>query len=216
MVKRQKLATSQENLNKDDDIMDKLSTIMKRMTTIELQLTNQRTNTSADITSTFNQILDRLDKIEATIGNKQPNVVDADEKERLRSCVIMGLNESSGTTARIRHNDDSKAVEAILDELDLDCDAVYSYRLGKPEEGKRRLLKVVLPTKNHQRQLIMAAKNLKSSANFNKVFIRPSLTKIQQEEDFLLRKEVRELNLAAGFKKFTIKRGKIFDVTNRF
>jgi hypothetical protein len=58
------------------------------------------------------------------------------------------------------------------------------------EGPKPRLLKVVLPAVKFQRILLSKGKQLKTMEEFKTVFIRPSLTGAQREEETKLRDEM--------------------------
>lgn len=120
--------------------------------------------------------------------------ITAEEKERRRSVVVSGLPESDAHSARGKFIDDTNTVSQLLDAIDVECDAVQTYRLGKPIAGRARLVKIVFPTSYFQSDCLKKAKNLKSSNNFKRVFIRPSMTREQREADYLLRQRLRAAN----------------------
>jgi hypothetical protein len=160
-----------------------------------------------DRLSNHRQIDDEDDRVTVVdVGNKF-NMVDAAKEEmRLRSVVIVGVPESDGS-ASDKTRADFAAVEGIFDAVGLEATPVTMFRMGRLDqvnkvrgtqrgnsrgrEGpKPRLLKVVLPAVKFQRILLSKGKQLKTMEEFKTVFIRPSLTGAQREEETKLRDEM--------------------------
>jgi hypothetical protein len=150
----------------------------------------------------INSLTSRLQQLEETQPDNSskgqqnfplPDNIDAEEKERLRSVVISGIEEahpSATSSARRAHN--KKAINDILDQLDIDSEPVCVYRMGVPDPKRPRLLKAVLPSSTIQRQLLRNSRKLASFPAHKNTFIRPSLTKQQRDNEYNLRKEMRE------------------------
>ena len=136
----------------------------------------------------------------------------AEEKERKRSVVVAGLKESEGAPSS-RAESDKKQITNLLDEIDVEGTIVSCYRLGQKKEGRHRLLKVVLATTSQQRNLISNARKLKTSTQFPRTFVRPSLTPDQQQREFQLRQELR--GLRKDGKKALITGGRPGDKTRK-
>lgn len=96
---------------------------------------------------------------------------DPDHK---RSLVIRGVPESCFSSAFDRINHDFDCVYSILDFLDVECFPKTVYRMGRPNDNRPRLLKVVLPTSRFQR-LVLKRKSKLRSFSHKGVYIRPSL-----------------------------------------
>ena len=64
-------------------------------------------------------------------------------------------------------------------------------RLGKPNKEKPRLLRASLPDPSKRQEVLRRAKLLKNST-FKNVFIQPDLTRMQQEIEPSLRKELKD------------------------
>lgn len=105
-----------------------------------------------------------------------------DEKERLRSVVISGITESIDSRSTERAIHDFNSVRNVLDHLNVECVPQLTYRLGKPQEGRPRLLKVVLPNTFYQSLVLRRASWLRSFS-CRGVYIRPSLTKEERERN---------------------------------
>lgn len=110
------------------------------------------------------------------------NLSAVDEKERLRSVVISGITESIDSRSTERAIHDFNSVRNVLDHLNVECVPQLTYRLGKPQEGRPRLLKVVLPNTFYQSLVLRRASWLRSFS-CRGVYIRPSLTKEERERN---------------------------------
>ena len=136
----------------------------------------------------------------SSLPDKGPSPTDSsEERDRLRSVVIEGLKESNEPKASSRLAADQKVVGEMLDLANLECRPLAVYRMGQVREaasGKPqhpRPLKVLLPASAFQRTLLRHARSIRlAEARFNSVWIRPSLTKEQREQEFKLREDVRE------------------------
>lgn len=115
----------------------------------------------------------------------------AETKERARSIVIAGITELAGKPSERRQADGDQLVK-LFDELDVEAEVVATYRMGVRESGKKRLIKVVLGNSGQQRAILAAARKLKNSVEFKGVFLRPSMTKEERDEDYALRRELAE------------------------
>jgi len=119
----------------------------------------------------------------------------AEFKERKRSIVIMGLPEASGKPSD-RQRADKSQLAHLFDELDVEAEVVATYRMGVKKDGGPRLTKVVLAASQQQKTVLVAAKKLKASTSFKGVFVRPSMTPAERDEDYRLRQQLRELRQA--------------------
>lgn len=118
----------------------------------------------------------------------------AEEMERRRSVVVCGLPEAEGSPSARREGTRKASVE-LLNALNIDSEIISTYRLGRPptgENNKPRLLKIVFPNSNAQKEMLRKARGLRGQDQYNGVYIRPSLTPAQLNAEYLLRKELRE------------------------
>ena len=115
-----------------------------------------------------------------------PRVDDYEAIERRRSLVIVGMAESNEQKPSAHQNSDLKAVQSLMDELDVEAKPVTVYRMGPRENDdgtkRTRLLKVVMPASVHARLALKNSKNLKNVDGYKKVFVRPSLTREERVE----------------------------------
>jgi chromosome segregation ATPase len=105
------------------EILNKLKSIEQRLTKIEGGMGE----------SVLKEINKKLDSIDNRLGNAEQC---ADEKERARSLVLIGIDESLEQKPSARVKADEKAVENILDELGVEARATV-YRLGKPNPTRK-------------------------------------------------------------------------------
>lgn len=144
---------------------------------------------------------DRVKHLEDQLSSR--NQENPEEKDRLRAVVISGLNETGAKPTERRAND-INSVNQLIDELNVDATPVQVFRMGRPSmassEGangnlllkkRPRLLKVIFQTTGQQREMVKSARQIKDSAIFKGVFIRPSLTAEQRKIEFELREELK-------------------------
>jgi hypothetical protein len=142
----------------------------------------------------------------------------AETKERSRSIVISGLSESTKPTATAKHKDDVDRVETVLDLLGVEASPQMVYRLGKPDparSGRHRSLKVVLPASTFQRFALRQwgvkggnkRPEVRRVQGFERLFIRPSLSKQQLQEEYEERvKKRNEGGVNSGKSNITIRK----------
>jgi hypothetical protein len=156
-------------------------------------------------------------------------IESAEEKERKRSIVVIGLPENNSTDSIERADADSTSVVDMLRSLNIQTRPDKVYRMGRPPTHSNapnngpshsnstnkgpRLLKVVLPSSQLQRQTLSSLKSrrpdLRKIPGFQRAIVRPSLSPDELIKDRELRarlKTVRDKN--PGTKLF-IRNGQI-------
>uniref|UniRef100_A0A7I4Z5H6 PRE_C2HC domain-containing protein n=1 Tax=Haemonchus contortus TaxID=6289 RepID=A0A7I4Z5H6_HAECO len=98
------------------------------------------------------------------------------EYERRKSVIIAGVAERPDSNLMIRLQHDTHCVSMILEFLGIECSPLSIYRLGNINKRSPRLLKVVLPARKFQVQLLRNASLLRFF-HIKGVFIKASLTK---------------------------------------
>lgn len=114
----------------------------------------------------------------AEVPEKSP--LSYEEVERLRSVIIGGVPELKSSNTRERVSYDFQSSCNVLDFLGVECNPVSVYRLGRPDQGHNRLLKVVLPARVFQRLAVIRAPRLRFFPG-GSVFLRKSLTPEQRK-----------------------------------
>jgi hypothetical protein len=121
-----------------------------------------------------------LDKLKADDAAKS-----AEEIERRRSLVLIGLPEQNDESPQARAKMDEVLVEGVLDQLGVEARPVASYRLGRPRinpatNGGPRLIKVVLPASVFQHIALgnwgRRRDTIRKMPGFGRLIVRPSLT----------------------------------------
>jgi len=136
-----------------------------------------------------------LHKIESSASLPAVQVQSsAEEMERRRSVVVSGIPESKAATASQRVAEDAKTVVKLLDDLEVEASTSSIYRLGAADalHGKPRLLKIVFSASAQQKLLLQEARGLKNKKNWERVYIRPSLTPEQRTNEKKLWMELKK------------------------
>lgn len=137
----------------------------------------------------INKLRQLVADVAADLRPSRPAEDPAEAKERARAIVVVGLPETEGKPSVRQAGDKAKLID-LFDELDTEATIVATYRMGVKNDGKPRLTKVILGTSGQQHGVIGAAKKLKNTVKFKGVFLRPSMTKEERDEDAKLRKEL--------------------------
>ena len=147
-----------------------LNALVEQLSTLSLAFENvtaERDRLAAE----NEELRERLQRMESA-NNRTPRTPlpatsshdpDCHETERLRSVVIEGVPECRSPYMRDRLRYDYDSALNVLDYLGVECHPTSVYRLGKPGiRSNRRLLKVVLPSRTHQRIAVSRASRLHS------------------------------------------------------
>jgi hypothetical protein len=96
--------------------------------------------------------------------------------------VVFSLTESTSSSATGRAAEDREKVLEIMDVLEVECLPTAVYRMGNSislsndQTPRPRLLKIELPTKKLAAAFQKNRGKLKSHPNFNKIYVRGSLS----------------------------------------
>ena len=135
-------------------------------------------------------------------------------KRRKNQLLIMNLKESR-TNA-----EDLNKIKELFNILKLDKEVIINetVRLGeKRRDNKPRFVRVTLQDLEIRRKILAKATTLReipSGSDFYQVYIKPNLTKQQNEQSKNLQEELRARRLANPELKLKISKGKIVNVTN--
>lgn len=140
--------------------------------------------------------LDKLEQRVESIGTQEgsgtiePTIKELGEREkRASNIIVFGFPETNGCSLDERNTEERKEVAALLNSVDdrIQADEVRIYRLGKPQDGKVRPIKVVFKDRETAVQVLKQKKKLDSSRG---IYIKSDLTVIQRN---YLRNLVSEL-----------------------
>lgn len=125
--------------------------------------------------------------------------------KRRNNLVFMGIMEDDKEREKV-----AKIVELLVQEVEVKYKIIG--RVGREGttgvEGKKiRPLRICVEDVGHRRLLLSRGKNLKST-EYNKVYIVPDLTRLQQGEDKQLRDKLKEIR-ESGKANARIIRGEI-------
>ena len=143
-------------------------------------------------------------------------VDETSESDRRKlNLIVVGLQESNSDLNEFINLANQTMQEQQMDgELSRnDFEVECTERMGKSmQPGKPRLLKIKLKKPNIRRMILTMRIKTDAKERDNNIYIRPDLTKSQQELDKKLRADL----LIAGKDRYKIKRGKIVprDTTN--
>ena len=135
---------------------------------------------------------------------------EMEERDRRKTNLILsGLPERSDGSVEERKKWDAEKVKSLFNSLSgLHHGTLAStFRIGKINSGKPRLLRVVCRDVDTKRALLQKAKDLRNMSDYKHVFINPDLTPVQQKADKLLREELKRRR--ASGEDVIIRRGKI-------
>jgi hypothetical protein len=165
--------------------------------------------------SLINEILADFNDLGAVFRNLV-DMESPEEKERKRSLVIIGLPEPEDNGSVQRAKTDVKSVESMLDSLNIQAVPSQVYRMGKPNDDKKRprLVKVVLPSSKIQHMTLGALKTrrfeLQKIEGFQKAIVRPSLSPEELVKDRELRARLKKMREENPTVKIFIKKGDIY------
>jgi hypothetical protein len=175
-----------------------------------------------------NLLAKQLNAARTVPASSPSSELSANELERQRSIVISGIPEAlSNSISTARDAYEKNAVFALIDRCKPPPAAqpsdpqqppprqqpppevcvVAAYRMGQPSRDRPRLLKVVFATRSMQRSVLSAARHLRSDQQYQDVYVRPSLTKQQRDDEYKLRVECRKLREQG--KQCSIRNGEI-------
>jgi len=201
-------SSNNENSNSPYFLIDsQVSLVKATLTTINTlipTLTTEQTPILLNFIKTLTEQFDLLSKSIDSLKEKQQekpygyfsgaknlNTISAEELERERSIVVTGLKESTKKLPSEKMADDSVAITSLLDSVGVECAPRFFYRMGRqsnpPNNGHARLLKIVLPSRKFQRELLKKWKTT-GKKSFPQINMRESMTPEQLQR----RKELIE------------------------
>ena len=124
---------------------------------------------------------------------------------RCQNIIIRGLEEPSTGTEIERKTEDENKLHNLLQHLQVQNVQVKDIRrIGKSRVSSPRLLKLTINDDGKRLELIKKSSSLRNSSLYSGIFVNFDLTPLQQNEQRLLREELRQGRLSV-----IIRRGKV-------
>lgn len=173
------------------DFIDQLQNIDASAYSIIQSTADPRTKSCLEmlmaLTKTAGFLLKHIPSNLQTISNelqKLPSIISdgVEDEKRQRSIVISNLPESEFSSPTGRARADNQAVCELLDVLKCECLPTETFRMGKIQGQRSRLLKVVLPSRSAARDALANRGNLKLLTQYQHIQIRESLKPDQLRE----------------------------------
>lgn len=131
-----------------------------------------------------------------------------DRKLRESNLIIAGIEEEKEGTVDERIVKDKDKVKKVLSFLSVEEGSFTNViRIGKPTNGKPRLLRVKMRNVELKKRTLVSSKKLRTSESYRQVYINPDYTKNEQEIQKKLRENLKKLR--ANGEDVIIFRGKI-------
>uniref|UniRef100_W6NMH4 Uncharacterized protein n=1 Tax=Haemonchus contortus TaxID=6289 RepID=W6NMH4_HAECO len=147
--------------------------------------------------------------IDAMITKLPQTITEAVQAKKERSLVLFGIPESNPSKPpSVKQQEVENSVSEILDCLRVECRPVEVYRMGKPNDARPRLVKVMLPSRSHWITALTKSHCLRS-AGFSNVYVRKSMTAAERKHEFELREECRARNKQLSKRIWVVYRGEI-------
>lgn len=161
-----------------------LETFLRQMIKEFGDLKTELADTKAELDRTKRENQEYREKLDSIVSNSNNNSsIDPhalhETVEMSRAIVIGNVPESPSEHPVARAEHDLHSVKSIVNSLGVEVNPISVYRMGNI--GSRpRLLKVILPTRKHQRMLVARAPWLRNSP-FRGTWLRQSLPKEERD-----------------------------------
>ena len=173
------------------DILDTLMTEVDKQTSLVKELVKK----VEDLNGRNAQLEKRCLKLEDDMKTVATSIFEElDERgRRKRNLIISGIPESTEGTAKERKEADREKVKSILYKLSLEEGDIVArqHRIGRVNEGRNRLLKIVCHGEESKLAVLRRSKVLRDSAKFQNIYINADLTSMQRNERKRLRDEFK-------------------------
>lgn len=162
--------------------------------------------------SEISRIDSKVDRLEDSIDSKIHEAIEDYRERESRKCnvIVHNVPESSKQDGKERMDEDKEKIKTMMkDGMTIEDVTINSIvRLGKREEGKTRLLKVVVDSVKCKRALLLKAKKLRETDTWKKVFITPDYSPKERQINKELRDQLKK-RMEDGEEGLVIRRGKI-------
>ena len=122
-----------------------------------------------------------IKKIMKEVRNDE-KIEDDEMERRMKNFVIHGTDEIGGDADEVQKNDD-QYIKSILRKIGVKNDLENVTRLGKPNEQKKRTIKVVMKSSNDKDRVLSNLRKLKGTEEeFGKISVTSDYTKSERDQ----------------------------------
>ena len=152
--------------------------------------------------------------LSATPPNDVPSIAKVvddffDKDKRKKNIILHNLPEPRAGTLEQRSQEDiNQFLEMVKETFRLRVSVAKSFRVGKANPDKPRLLVVTLENEDVKHELLKMAPQLRHSVRWGNIYLSPDQTKVEREASRKLRDELRSRR-AAGEQSLVIRNGRI-------
>ena len=136
---------------------------------------------------------------------------EAEERNRRRDFIIISrLKESNSGSVNDRKLHDKQTFKDMMHSLNIPTfEPLEQARIGKVTSETPRLLRIRCPSYDTKMALLTAARNLRNTNSYKKVYVNPDLTPMQRAKNKKLRTELKSRRERG--EKVTIRGGEIVE-----
>ena len=198
-------------------VLDKLETTSAENTQQQRTYAETLRGISTEVVKEVTQKIDKMPQTTVPVQRNREEIAGVldefhDKEKRKLNIIIHNLQEAEGQTqSDKRKNDEEKFTGMIKNGLKLVVKCANSFRIGKKTEDKPRLLLVTLTNLDDKVNILRSAAALRSTTEWDNVYITPDLTWQEREKARALRQELARRR-AAGEKFLYIRQGRIIPI----
>ena len=170
-----------------------------------------------EVVKQVSQKIDKMPQVTVPVQRNREEIAGVldeiqDKEKRKLNIIIHNLPESTGDTHAVkRKGDEEKFTGMIKEGLKLVVKCANAFRIGKSVENRPRLLLITLTNVDDKMNILRSAAALRSTTEWDNVYITPDLTWQEREKARTLRQELARRK-AAGEKFLQIRHGRIVPV----
>ena len=175
----------------------------------KMNLENQVETKTGEKGSTGNKTFASLFKSKTNneaVHLKALNNEKSAQEHKAKNIIVSGIPTSNKS--------DSETIKQLATDLKIEIPSAVN--ISTRRIGKEKHLVCATTTTELQKQFIKQAKNLRKMPKWNNIYINPDLTIAQLEEQYLLRKLLREKKKEEPDKEWVIKNGTVKIKTKNF
>ena len=198
-------------------VLDKLETTSAENTQQQRTYAETLRGISTEVVKEVTQKIDKMPQTTVPVQRNREEIAGVldefhDKEKRKLNIIIHNLQEAEGQTqSDKRKNDEEKFTGMIKNGLKLVVKCANSFRIGKKTEDKPRLLLVTLTNLDDKVNILRSAAALRSTTEWDNVYITQDLTWQEREKARALRQELARRR-AAGEKFLYIRQGRIIPI----